>query len=46
MYLKDYELVDVNIAKVIELSDMPKLDKHIAESLECIVSEREILSGL
>ena len=31
---------------VIKLSNIPKLDKHIAESLEGNVSEKEILSAL
>ena len=43
---KDSELFDVNIAEVIKISDIPKLDKNTAETLECIVSEKDILSAL
>lgn len=43
---KDSELIDINIAEVIKLSDIPRLDKHTAESLEGNVSEKEILSAL
>ena len=43
---KDSELIDVNIAEVIKHSDIPKFDKHIGESLEGNVSEKEILSAL
>ena len=43
---KDSELFDANIAEFIKISDIPKLDKNTAESLECIVSEKDILSAL
>ena len=43
---KDSELFYVNIAEVIKISHIPKLDKNTAESLECIVSEKDILSAL
>ena len=36
----------MNIAEVIKLSDIPKLDKHIAESNEGNVSEKEMLYAL